>query len=183
MRTRLTVLMGLIVTACFIVDIWRSNARQVKLQSHLSRLEFWQRHEFGKSNWKDLFRAQAWRGVLGRRPVAKNEIEREYEALVSLGYMTNCSFILGVSITNAGEFTSLDRRIRAANFSDKHWQLYLVSNRIDGRICMTDVPAWEGLLRIWNAERIGPQPDDPANESQPLRPATNLTSPAARSRR
>ena len=60
---------------------------------------------------------------------------------MSLGYMTNCSFILGVSITNAEEISSLDQRIRAANFSDEHWQWIFLSNRIDARICVLETVA------------------------------------------
>lgn len=159
------ILVPLVLVLCLIIGLRSASTRRARIESHLKRLEFWDRRQFGRSNWKDLFRQQAWRGVLrGPRPDAGQEADKEYEALVALGYMTNCSFALSLPVTNKADFASLLRRVRAATFSDIHWRLASHSNRIDATICVKDVAAWDAVIRTWVAQLPSTQPDGAANE-------------------
>lgn len=125
------------------------------------------RRQFGKSDWTDLLSPQAW-SQLGRPQAdAQKEAEKEYDALLSLGYLTNQSFVLLAVATNQADFTSLQQRILSAAFSDSHWRYSFRSNRVEALIAVTDVPMWKELLRTWDQQRIGPQSEVPATGSRP----------------
>ena len=156
-RARAVISIALVLVTCLILGIWAGTARPLKIRYHLGNLDFWQRRAFGKSDRSDLLRWQAWSQAFGQRPSARREIELEYKALVSLGYMTNWCCPLSGPVTNSVDFTSLVQRTRAAHFSDDHWEFRCPSNRIEATIRVVDAPAWERLVRAWEVERTGRQ--------------------------
>ena len=168
MRSRIGILLLSVAVGCLVFGVWKRNARRLEIQSHLRGLEFWGRRQFGKSDWTDLFSPQAWSQLGGPQADAQKEAEKEYNALLSLGYLTNQSFVLLAVATNQADFASLQQRVLSAAFSDAHWRYGLRSNRVEALISVTDVPRWEELIRTWDHQRLGLQPDGSANGSQPI---------------
>ncbi len=108
-----------------------------------------------ETRWTDLLPA-TWSGLQGSHPDPQKEADKDYDALVSLGYLVKHSFVLSAPITKGPDFISLDQRIRRAPFSDQHWFFSYSSNRINAVICVADLPLWEDLVRAWETQRFGP---------------------------
>jgi len=181
MRKHVAVLIVVVVVlAGLVAGFWQSTARDREVRSHLRNLEYWQRVQFRKLRWTDWLVPTTWseRRRMGSNP--RQEVDNQYDALVSLGFLMKHSFVLSAPMTNRGDLASLDQKVRSAPFSDAHWRFSHSDNRIDALICDADLPLWEEVIHKWEVERSGTfsQPR-PANRRQPFGSETNQTPAAA----
>lgn len=169
MRKRLALLLVTAVIGVLATAFWHRGGPEQQARVRLKRLEYWQRVQLGKPARKDRLRLEAWTGLWGGRLEPQKEVDNEYDALVSLGYMVRRSFPLSQRMTNSAAIASLAERIRAAPFSDMHWLWQRSTNGIDAVVCAADVPIWEELIRKWESEGyVPPKRDGSTNGSLSL---------------
>lgn len=152
MRRYLVIVVGAILFGFSISTILRDASGDRAVLGHLRKYEYWQRAQFGKLTRKDIIAPETWSELLGPKPDPQRESKKESDALIALGYLVKHSFNF-LPVTNRAAFPELERAIRAAKFSDAHWEYSIYSNRIDVVICARDLTAWEAIVKKWENER------------------------------
>ena len=148
------VLLSVLLVICLAIAVLHGTSTDREVQSHLKRLEYWQRVQFGgKSTWRDL-KAAASSRLRGASWDPQQEAQKEIVSLIALGYLVRHSFVLSAPLTNRAENISLVQTVRNAKFPDSHWSFTQFSNRIDAVICASDVPHWERVIRTWDTQRV-----------------------------